>query len=123
MSDDNKTFHEHLEGLIDTYIHNVYDSSQQFPKEEVYDARSQLRRSAMSVMLNYKEGYARQSKKELKRFLKISFGSLKESEYLVDFANKRSWIDNENAKNLQKLSEEIAKMLWSTIQKIDSGSG
>jgi four helix bundle protein len=84
-----ETYHEKLERLIDNYIHSVYDESESFPKSEQFGARSQLRRSALSVMLNYKEGYARQSSGDLRRFLKISYGSLKESEYLVEFAKKR----------------------------------
>ena len=115
-----KSFHENLKENIDSYIHSVYDASENFPKSEQYDSRSQLRRSAMSVMLNYVEGYARrQSKKDRLKFLKIAYGSLKESEYLIQFSQERKWIEKPQARELLDLSDKIGRMLWGTIDAHD----
>lgn len=46
-------FHDELKLLIDKYIHEIYDCSQSFPKEENFGVTSQIRRSAISIMLNY----------------------------------------------------------------------
>ncbi|PJB19449.1 four helix bundle protein, partial [Candidatus Falkowbacteria bacterium CG_4_9_14_3_um_filter_36_9] len=54
-----------------------------FPKDELYGITSQLRRAALSVILNYIEGYARKRDKVYKNFLEISYGSLKEAKYLL----------------------------------------
>jgi four helix bundle protein len=72
----NMTFHQTLQQKMDDYVHLVYRVTRNFPKDEIYGARSQIRRSALSVILNYTEGYARQQKKVLRNFLQISYGSL-----------------------------------------------
>lgn len=72
-------FHKELHKLINEFVHKIYDYSQEFPREEMFGLTSQLRRSALSVMLNYVEGYARQRRAVLKNFLEISYGSLQES--------------------------------------------
>ena len=79
-------FHKELKELLDQFVHEVYDASVHFPKDEVFGVTSQLRRSALSIILNYIEGYARKHQKVLQNFLQISYGSLKESKYLLYFS-------------------------------------
>lgn len=66
------SFHEELTDLIDTFAHNVYRVSRSFPKEELYAIVSQLRRAALSVALNYIEGYARIKVKVHRNFIETS---------------------------------------------------
>ena len=54
MKNDNQ-FHPKLKKLIDNYILTIYEKSKSFPKDETYGLTSQLRRSALSIMLNYIE--------------------------------------------------------------------
>jgi len=116
----NTSFHEKLKDKIDTYVHLVYDYSDNFPQPERFGAQSQLREAAMSVMLNYIEGYARQkSSKDRVNFLKTSYGSLKESRYLVQFSHQRGWMDTEAGNELLSKSDRIGKMLWGTIDNHD----
>lgn len=49
--------------LMDDFVHLVYDLSRRFPQEELYGVTSQLRRAALSVILNYIEGYTRKGDK------------------------------------------------------------
>jgi len=55
-------FKEKLKGKMDEYAHFIYKVTRNFPKEELYGATSQLRRAALSVILNYVEGFARRKK-------------------------------------------------------------
>jgi four helix bundle protein len=58
----------------------VYRVSSGFPKEEQFGLLPQLRRAAVSVPSNIAEGAARNSDKELVRFLYIAMGSIAELE-------------------------------------------
>lgn len=113
-----KQFHEELRELMDGYANKVYDATKNFPKDELFGVTSQLRRSALSVVLNYIEGYARQRNKILKHFLEISYGSLKESKYLIHFSYKRGYLRGSDHKALLEMSERIGKMLWGIISKL-----
>ncbi len=110
-------FNQSLSDKIDLFVHSVYDLTGSFPRDEIFGATSQLRRSALSVALNFTEGYARCSTNELHRFLKISYGSLKEALYLVRFAYKRKWIESDNHQKIEDLGDEISRMLWSIFSR------
>lgn len=112
-------YHDKLKHLMDKFVHLVYDYTENFPKSEIFGLTSQMRRAALSVILNYIEGYARIKKLVTKNFLEISYGSLKESKYLVHFSYKRKLFDEKQYKELLQLAEEIGRMLWGTICKID----
>jgi four helix bundle protein len=111
-------FHDALKMKMDEYAYLVYRATKNFPKDEIYGITSQLRRSALSVILNYIEGFARAGDKQLKNFLQISYGSLKESKYLLYFSQREGYISKGDYDKLLGLSEEIGAMLWTTISGI-----
>lgn len=113
-----ETYHEKLKKKIDGYVHLVYKINKKFPEEELFGITSQLRRSSLSVMLNYIEGYARSKVKVHRNFLEISYGSLKESKYLFYFSYTEKYIGEQDYEELLKLSEEIGAMLWGIIKKL-----
>lgn len=113
------SFHERLSRLIDEFVHAIYDMTDMLPREELFGVKSQLRRAALSIALNYTEGYARFSKKELGRFLKISYGSLKEVLYLVRFSQRRTWINLSLCEQLESQGSDLGGMLWSTFSRLD----
>lgn len=102
----------------DEFAFEVYKVSKNFPKDEMYGLISQLRRAALSVPLNAIEGFARNNKKEYKRFLEISYGSLKESKYLLHFSNRENYLDQASYQKLLNLAEELGKIIWSAIQTL-----
>ena len=61
-----------LKNKMDEYAHFVYRLSENFPKSELYGITSQIRRAALSVVLNYVEGYARRRLLVRLNFLEIS---------------------------------------------------
>jgi len=107
-----------LFGKSDELAHLIYKLTRDFPKEEIYGLVSQLRRAAISVPANITEGFARRTDKSYKQFLLISFGSLKELKYLLQFSFEEEFIDENNYKNALELADECAKMLWKTIETI-----
>jgi four helix bundle protein len=111
-------FHDELKSKMDIYVHLVYKLTRGFPREEIYGSTSQLRRAALSVVLNYIEGYARIKNKVLKYFLGISYGSLKESKYLLHFSLVEGYISEDDYRVVIKLADDIGAMLWGTIAGI-----
>lgn len=103
---------------MDEYVHLVYKFTKKFPKEELFGVISQLRRAALSVILNYIEGYARARGKVHKNFLEISYGSLQESKYLIEFSFKENFLSEEDCHKVLILAEEIGAMLWKTMDQI-----
>lgn len=75
---------------MDDFVFRVYEITKKFPKEELYGLTSQLRGASLSIILNYIEGYARQGKSVLKNFIEISYGSLKETKYLLCFSYRQN---------------------------------
>jgi len=113
-------FHDELKSKMDTHAHLVYKSTREFPREEIYGITSQLRRAALSVVLNYIEGYARIKDKVLKYFLGISYSSLKESKYLLHFSLVEGYISEDDYKIVMQLADDIWAMLWGTITGIET---
>ena len=112
------SFHALLKRKMDTYVHDVYAVTKKFPSDEKFGVTSQFRRSSLSIILNYIEGYARLRKKVHKSFLEISYGSLKESAYLITFAYDEKYITKESHDSLTSQADEIGAMHWSTISKL-----
>ncbi len=113
-----RTYHEILKQKIDDFCHLAYKISREFPKEELYGITSQFRRAVISVALNYIEGYARFKGKVHKNFIEISYGSLKESLYLIEFCCKENFVSEKDFLQLKTLGEEISKMLWGMLRKM-----
>src|SRR3990167_3456067 len=112
----NMIFHQQLRQKMDNFAHFIYALTRKFPKNEIYGIISQLRRASLSVVLNYIEGYARMSDKSHKNFLLISFGSLKESEYLIEFSFAEGFLMESDYDKAMVLVKEIGAMLWGTIK-------
>jgi len=115
-----ENFHDTLQIKIDKFVHLAYGASKKFPKEEVYGLTSQFRRAALSIALNYIEGYARNRHLVLINFLEISYGSLKECKYLVNFSYKEGYLSEDAHRELLDLAEEVGAMLWTTIKGLKS---
>jgi len=112
----NNNFHDILKKKADKYAFDVYQITKKFPKNELYGITSQLRRSSLSVILNYIEGYSRKGNNEYKYFLKISYGSLKESKYLLFFSYREKYVSQKKYNEIIKLADELGAMFWTTIK-------
>lgn len=102
----------------DELAYQVYIATKDFPKDELYGITAQLRKAALSVVLNIVEGCGRQGKKELKQFINISLGSLAETEYILDFSLKLGYLKSEVHLQLQGLRQEVGNLLWKFYNSI-----
>jgi four helix bundle protein len=111
-------FHGNLKTYMDDFVNFIYDITEHFPKNEQFGLTSQIRRASLSIILNYIEGYARLNKGFLKSFLEISYGSLKETKYLLYFSYKRKYLKKENYDKGLLIADNIGKMLWGILNKL-----
>lgn len=108
-------YFEVLKKKMDAYVHLVYKISKTFPKDELYGVTSQLRRATLSIILNYIEGYARKRPAVKLNFWETSYGSLKESKYLLHFSYVEKYIGHSEYGEAIKIANEIGAMLWKAL--------
>ncbi len=75
---------------------DVYKSTGEFPKEELYVLTSQLRRASVSVSSNIAEGNSRETNTEKARFTTVSYSSLMEVLNQLIIANKLGYISDDD---------------------------
>lgn len=115
---DKLRYHDQLKIYMKKYAHGVYDVTDKFPKSEIFGSVSQIRRASLSVLLNYVEGYARKREAVMKNFYEISYGSLKESQILLEFCLERKYLSKKEFDDLFNVGDQIAKMLWAILVKL-----
>ncbi len=111
-------YQRRLKNKMDEYVHFVYKITKEFPKSELYGVVSQIRRSSLSIILNYIEGYTREKPLVRLNFFEMSYGYLVESDYLLDFSYKENYLQEENYYRGKSLSKEIGAMLWTEISNL-----
>ena len=79
---------------------DVYKATKQFPREEEFGLKSQLRRAAVSIPSNIAEGCSRGSQKEFKHYLEISLGSAFEVETDIILTHRLSMISEKELSTL-----------------------
>ena len=77
------------------YGENIFQLSNQFPKEEIYNLTSQIRRAVDSIALNISEGSIGQSNPEHKRFIGFAIRSLAEVVTCLHKAQRRKYISDD----------------------------
>ncbi len=89
----------------------IYDLTRNFPKEEIYGISSQIRRAVISISSNLAEGAGRESKKDFKRFVDISMGSLNETESLWIVSYRLTLIEEHLYLETKNQMEELGRIL------------
>lgn len=95
-----------------------YKITKAFPADEKFNMIQQIRRAALSVVLNIAEGSSRKSEGERKRFYEISRGSLIEIDAVFDIANEPGYIASIDCKVLGELIGKTFKMLTGMLQHV-----
>ncbi len=96
----------------DELVFAVYKITALFPKSEMFTLISQLRRAALSVPTNIVEGYARNSRAEMRRFVVIALGSLAEVKYLLDVSLRLNYCDKPKFQEVIDIADETGRLLW-----------
>jgi len=89
-----------------------------FPKKEIYNLSSQIRRAADSIALNISEGSIGQSNPEQKRFVAYSIRSLAEVVTCLHKAKRRNYIVEEEFNKRYDFSFHLMNMMIAFRNKI-----
>ena len=90
----------------------IHKLSLTFPKHEMQELGSQIRRSTKSIAMNIAEGYGKRiSIAEFKRFLLIAIGSCDEVRVQLDYSRDLDYISKEQHSALKERYNQIGKML------------
>lgn len=92
-------------------VDGIYRLTRGFPKEELYGLRSQMRRAAISVAAHLAKGCGRQGDPELRRFIRISLGSLAELECELLLAEQLNFLNSEETARIVSGVHLIRRML------------
>ncbi|GHN00286.1 four helix bundle protein [Cytophagales bacterium WSM2-2] len=89
----------------------VHQLTESFPKEEMYNLTSQIKKAADSVSLYIAEGSTGQGNTEFKRLLSSAVRSGIEVVGCLHLAKKRSLISEEEFSSVYEFSEKLVKRL------------
>ena len=97
--------------LADEFAIRVYAATRNFPPDERYGIRSQIRRAAVGVPTNIVEGCARDSDREHARYFEMALGSAREAIYLVGLSSRLDFVDRAIGDEITVLGNRVAAAL------------
>jgi four helix bundle protein len=100
---------------------SAYRATDRFPRDELFGLTSQIRRAALSVPTNIAEGSAKRGRREFRRFLDISLGSLSELSYLLLFARDRGILAPDAWESLTAQRDHVGALTWGLYRAMRAG--
>jgi four helix bundle protein len=97
---------------------NLYQLTNQFPKNELFGIVTQIRRSAVSIPSNVAEGFGRRYDKEFIRFLQIAMGSIFELQTQILISLKLNFINQDTYRIIHSDTRELELILKTLIEKL-----
>jgi four helix bundle protein len=97
-------------------VTDIYRTTQDSPKHEIYGLRSQIRRAAVSIPSNIAEGQGRLTRGEFRQFLGHARGSYAELETQLIIAGNLEYLP-ESSEFLDRLAE-LGRMLNGLLSSI-----
>lgn len=98
----------------------LYKELNRFPKEELFALTSQIKRASSSIPMNIAEGAGRFTNKDFARFLKMAYGSTNELESQLILSTDLLYLESAKGEVLIEKTQEIRKMLYALIIKLDN---
>jgi len=98
---------------------DIYKSTANFPREELFGLTSQMRRCSASIGAHIAEGCGKRGNNEFQRFLQIAAGSASELDYHLILAHDLKFLNDADYLSLHRHLTQLRKMLTALLQKID----
>ncbi len=96
----------------------ILKTAKSFPKIFDFELTSQLRRAALSIILNIAEGSAKESDKDFNRYIQSALGSVNEVVDCLELAYETQLITKQKFDELVLMNESIAKQLGGLSKKL-----
>lgn len=100
----------------------VYKITNNFPKNEEFALKNQIRRAIVSVVSQIAEGWLRKSIKDKLHYLEIALGSLLEVETQMDISNALGFINEKDYLEFDNLRARVSYLLYKYTTKISDNS-
>lgn len=100
----------------------LYRATKEFPRDELYGLRAQIRRAAASVGANLAEGCGRKGDREFARFLYFALGSASELEYHLILALDLGYLEVTTGRRIGGEVVEVKRMISGLITKLKADS-
>ena len=100
------------------FVMDIYRTTKEFPRDELYGLAIQLRRSVVAVPVNIAEGQARLSGHEFYSYLGRARGALVEVETQIMIARNLTYISDIQSEHLLNKAAELGKVLNGLIGSI-----
>ena len=99
-------------------VRDIYIASGKGEFVRDFDLRSQIRRSAISIMANIAEGQGRRTDKDFAHFLNISLGSAAETKSHLYLALDLEYIESEVFKDVFVKLDEVGRMIFALSEHL-----
>ena len=96
----------------------IYKYTESFPKAEEFGLKGQLRRAAVSIVLNMVEGHRRLTTKDYLHFLNISDGSLSELEAALEICLDLNFLTKDTYFPLENKRGEVGYLLSQLMKSL-----
>jgi four helix bundle protein len=107
----------------DELVFEVYRVSTDYPADERFGLRSQLRRAAVSVPTNLVEGCARRSRSEYVRFVEIASSSAAEARHLVRLSTRLGFLPQDEGEALHGRYDQLVRGLHGLLAAHQATAG
>jgi len=99
-----------------SFVLMIYETTKDFPREEVFGLTSQLRRAIVSCTSNVAEGFSRLTPNDKAHFYTMALGSLTEVQSQLEIAKDIGYIEINNYNELELKAIKIHKVLNGLIK-------
>ena len=97
----------------------IYQHTRDFPREEYFGLRTQMRRAAVSVPSNLVEGNARSGERDYLRFLNIALGSACEVKYLTSLTLELGYASGPAWAGIIEECDGVVRQLQRLVQQME----
>jgi four helix bundle protein len=94
------------------FVESTYLRTVDFPDQERYGLKAQMRRAAVSVPSNIAEGQARGTARFGLHFLRVAIGSIAELDTDIELARRLRFLTADAAQDLEVKLERVSQLVY-----------